>query len=267
MSGVSTDSPFRPGHSVELVPGGRADAWLLRIDGMDQSFVDLRDPRRLEFDYVRRLGDALDARGQGAAPLRAVHVGGAGLTLARYLASTRPGSRQVVLEPDTAVTELVRRELPLPRRSGIRVRPVDGRTGVAQLRDSSADVLVLDAYAEARVPGELVTDEFVAEVARVLDTDGWYLLNLTDRAPFGWVRRVVATVRRHLPVVLASAEPATLRGRRPGNVLLVASRAPLPVAALRAAASSGVAPYQVLDRAQVSDSLGGGRPFTDDDGP
>lgn len=248
----------------ELVPGGRPGAWLLRLDGMDQSFVDLADPTRLEFDYVRRLGDVVDAwRPPG--PVRVLHVGGAGLTLARYVAATRPGSRQVVLEPAAEVTELVRRELPLPRRSGIRVRPVDGRRGLAGVRDGWAELLVLDAYAEARVPGELVTGEFAADAARVLAPDGWLLANLTDRAPFGWLRRVVAGVRTVLPQLSISAEPATLRGRRPGNLLLVAGRTGVPVAALRARASSGAAPYRVLGGREVDDTFGGGRPFTDAD--
>ena len=86
-------------------------------------------------------------------PLRAVHLGGAGLTLPRYVAATRPTSWQVVLEPDGPLTELVRRELPLPRRSGIKVREVDGRTGVAALRDDAAQLVVVDAFADARVPG------------------------------------------------------------------------------------------------------------------
>jgi len=83
----------------ELVPGGRPDAWLLRLDGMDQSFVDLADPTRLEFDYVRRMGDVVDAWEPTGGAVRVVHVGGAGLTLPRYVAATRPRSAQVVLEP------------------------------------------------------------------------------------------------------------------------------------------------------------------------
>ena len=93
------------------------------------------DPTRIVFDYVRRLGDVVDAVAPPGSPLRVVHVGGAGLTLPRYVAATRPRSAQVVLEPAAEVTELVRRELPLPRNSGIKVRGVDGRTGVAALRD------------------------------------------------------------------------------------------------------------------------------------
>lgn len=250
---------------AEILPTERAGAFVLRMDGHDQSYVDLDDPARLAFDYVRRIGDVIDAWGIAGAPVRVLHVGGAALTLPRYVAHTRPRSPQIVLEPAAEVTELVRRELPLPRQSGIKVRPVDGRSGLDAVRDGSVDLVVVDAFADARVPGELVTAECATSYARVLADDGLLLLNLTDRAPFGWTRRVVAAVRGALPALMLSAEPATLRGRRPGNLLLVAGRSATPVPALRARAASSVAPYRVLDAAQVSDTVGGGRPFTDAD--
>jgi hypothetical protein len=48
------------------------------------------------------MGLVLDALPCG--PLAVTHVGGAGLTLARYVQHTRPGSPQIVLEPDTATS-------------------------------------------------------------------------------------------------------------------------------------------------------------------
>lgn len=248
---------------AEIVPDGAGH--VLRMDGHDQSYVDLADPGRLAFDYVRRIGDVIDAWGTPGEPVRVLHVGGAALTLPRYVAHTRPRSPQVVLEPAVDVTDLVRRELPLPARSGIKVRPVDGRAGLDAVRDDSVDLVVVDAFADGRVPGSLVTTEVAASYARVLGADGLLLLNLTDRAPFAWTRRVVAAVRTALPELLVSAEPATLHGRRPGNLLLVAGRSATPVAALRDRAASGAAPYRVLDGGQVSDTVGGGRPFTDAD--
>jgi hypothetical protein len=258
---MPTDQP----HEAAVVPTSRPDAWILRFDGADQSHVDLADPTRLEFDYVRRMGDVIDAWEPAGEPVRIVHVGGAAMTLPRYVAATRPRSAQVVLEPATAVTELVRAELPLPPRSGIKVRPVDGRTGVAALRPDSTDLVVLDAFADARVPADLVTTEFFESVAHALADRGWFLLNLTDRAPFAWARRVVAGLRTAYPHLLLSAEPATLRGRRFGNLLVVASRGPVPTDALRERATTSALPYRVLDGRQVSDSFGGGLPFTDSD--
>ena len=128
-----------------------------RFASITSIYIDLDDssdhPVALEKfvpDLVRRIGDLLDACPPG--PLRVLHVGGAGLTLPRYVAARRPGSRQVVLEPDEALTELVRERLPLPWRSGISVRPVTGRDGLAAVRDGWAEAVVVDAFAGAEVP-------------------------------------------------------------------------------------------------------------------
>ena len=235
------------------------------MSGLSQSHVDLDDPTRLAFDYVRRMADVVDAAGPPGAPVRVVHVGGAAMTLPRYVAATRPGSPQVVLEPASEVTELVRRELPLPRRSGIKVRGVDGRQGVAALRDAYAELVLLAAFADGRVPADLVTVGFFEDVARVLGAEGLLVLNLTDRAPFGWTRRVLAGLRQVFGPVVLGVEPATLRARRLGNLVVVASRGPVPTDALAARAASAAAPYRVLGDRQVSDGFGGGTAFIDAD--
>jgi spermidine synthase len=245
--------------SVELLadvdrPGG----WLLTIDRIRQSYVDLDDPTYLDFEYVQALADVLDARPPG--PLAVTHVGGGACTLARYVSATRPGSPQIELEPDVALTATVRARLPLPRGSRIRIRPVDGRAGVAALRAASADVVVLDAFHGGRVPADLTTSEFFAEVARVLRPDGVLLANIADGPPITYTRRLLATVRTALPQNLVIAEPAVLKGRRYGNVVLAASRAPLPVAAIQRA--SARAPFP---RTVTVDFGGDAKPLTDAD--
>ena len=114
-------------------------------------------------------------------------------------------------------------------------------------------------------PGELVTVECLAELARVVGPSGVVAFNLTDRAPFGWTRRAVGAIRSALPELLLTAEPATLRAKRLGNLVVVASGAEVPVAALRTRSTTAASPYRVLDGAQVSDGFGGGTPFTDAD--
>jgi spermidine synthase len=254
------------GRRIEIVPDrDRPSAYTLRIDGTDQSYVDLDDPTRLEFDYMQRIADVIDGHGAPGQPLRCVHIGGAALTIPRYVAATRPRSAQVVLEPDEQVTELVRAELPLPRNSGIKVRPVDGRTGVAALRDDFADVIVLDAFDGARIPAELTTAEFFADLARVAVADGVVLLNLADHAPFPYVRRAVRGVCDAFAQVMLSAEPATLKGRRFGNVLVVASQAALPWETLARRAASSPFPYRVLPYREVAEKFAAKQPFTDAD--
>ncbi|CAN5389625.1 fused MFS/spermidine synthase [soil metagenome] len=245
-----------------VTESGRTGAFTLRVGGTDQSHVDLEDATRLEFDYIQRMADVLEARFSEGEPIRVVHIGGAGMTLARYVAATRPRSAQVVLEPHEALTAFVREHLPLPARSGIKVRPIDGRAGIAAIRDDFSDVVVLDAFDGARIPAELTTGEFLSDVARVLVNGGVLLANVTDHAPFPYVRNVVAGVSEHFGHLAASAEPATLKGRRFGNVLLVASDTSLQDEAIRRQAARSPFPYRVLDDGDVRKQLAGGSPYT-----
>ncbi|WP_432560160.1 spermidine synthase [Granulicoccus sp. GXG6511] len=241
-------------------------AWYVRINGTDHSWIDPEDPTRLEFDYMQRIADVVDAHAPAGERLRVLHIGGAGMTLPRYVAATRPTSAQIVLEPDEELTAEVRRTVPLPRNSGIKVRPIDGRAGVAAIRDDwNADVVIMDAFAGASVPAELTTLEFFTDLRRVLAPVGVVLLNVTDKSPFVYARRVLAGLAEVFPELMLSAEPATLKGRRFGNILLAGSAMALPLAALSRKAAGSVFPYRVLHGPHLARFGSGGVPFTDRD--
>lgn len=229
-------------------------------DGHPQSHVDLRDPELLVFEYVAQLAIGIDLLPPGPAGI--THIGGAGLTLARYVQHTRPGSPQIVLEPDTALTEAVRRELPLPRNHRIRIRPQDGATGIAALRDGSADALVLDAYDAGRVPADLLSPHAVQHFARVLRPGGLALLNLADEPNRRHLARELATVTTAFPhaVVLALAD--VMKGRRFGNYVVLASSHPLDIDEIRRRATRLAATTTVRAAAALQ---GTAKPFTADD--
>ncbi|EWT00932.1 spermidine synthase [Intrasporangium oryzae NRRL B-24470] len=232
------------------------------MDGQPQSHVQPDDPTVLVFEYVQHLALAIDTLPPG--PLAVTHVGGAGLTLPRWVEATRPGSPQIILEPDAGLTELVRREIPLPRRHRIRVRPVDGLTGVRALADDSADVVVTDAYAAGRVPAELASAAYVLDVARVLRPNGLALWNLADEPGMRWAARVLATIRLHLPHVALVATHEVLKGRRFGNAVAVASHAPLPLERLRRDVARAPLPTGLREDAQLARLGGGAKPFGDE---
>src|SRR4051812_45138860 len=95
---------------AELNPDAdRPESFTLLLDGAPQSHVDLRDPTHLEFEYVRRMAAAIDLIAPPGQALRTLHLGGGALTLPRYVAATRPGSAQRVVEIDGALVEFVRR--------------------------------------------------------------------------------------------------------------------------------------------------------------
>jgi spermidine synthase len=255
---------LRPGRDgAFLVPDlAYPRAFTLRIGRTDQSYVDLDDPRRLEFDYVQRLADVLDSVIEPAERLRVVHVGGAAMTLPRYIAATQPSSAQIVLEPDVELTAFVRRHLPLPVRSGIKVRDTDGRRGIAELRDGYADLVIIDAFVGARVPAELTTKEFLVDARRILSDHGVIILNLTDRGPLGYTRRVLAGVGQVFPHVLLCAESSTLKGRRFGNVIIAGGATALPCAAIAERAGQSPFPYRVLRGARLNQLLSDSKPFS-----
>jgi len=248
------------GGQIEFVPDddGRGGVTVM-MDGSPQSHVNLTDPGILGFEYIAHFAAVIDTLPGG--PLGITHIGGAGLTLARYVNAVRPGSPQIVLEPHAELTELVRRKLPLPRKHRIRVRPVDGRTGTAQLADASADVVVLDAYAEGRVPAELTTLEFLADALRVLRTDGTMLLNIADEPDMAYLRRVYAglvAVFGHAAVI---GTHEVLKGRRFGNTVAVASPKPLDIVALRREVAKIAYPTGVRDGAQLARRFAGSAPY------
>ena len=258
---------LRPGRDgAFLVPDlAYPRAFTLRIGRTDQSYVDLDDPLRLEFDYVQRLADVLDSVTEPGQRLRVVHIGGAAMTLPRYIAATRPSSAQIVLEPDVELTAFVRRHLPLPVRSGIKVRGTDGCRGIAELRDGYADLVIIDAFVGARVPAELTTNEFLEDARRSLSDHGVIILNLTDRGQLRYARRVLAGVRQVFPHVLLCAESSTLRGRRFGNVIIAGGGTALPYSAIAERAGQSPFPYRVLRGARLNQLLSDSKPFSMED--
>ena len=244
---------------IELVPDGRGGVTVM-MDGSPQSHVDLADPGNLGFEYIAHCAAVIDTLPAG--PLGITHIGGAGLTLARYVNAERPGSPQIVLEPNAELTELVRRELPLPRQHRIRVRPVDGLTGIAQLADASADVVVLDAYADGRVPSELTTVEFLADVSRVLRPHGMMLLNIADEPDKAFLRRVYAGLVTVFGQVALIGTHEVLKGKRFGNAVAVASSSPLDIADLRRQVAKSPFPTGLRDGVQLARQFAGSRAFT-----
>lgn len=228
--------------TVEAEPDG---SFVVRVDGALQSRVDLADPTRLLFEYVRRIGDVLDLVAPRRQPVAVLHIGGAGLTLPRYVAATRPRSRQIVLEPDEDLTEFVRETLPVPKRAGIKVRPQTGRAGIRDVYEASVDVVVVDAFVAEAVPRDLLTTEFVAECARVLRPAGLLALNLIDGHGLSFVRRVAATVVSRLGDGVVLAEGPVLTGKRFGNLVLISSRDSVPAKALKESGVRARPPYEL----------------------
>ncbi|MFF7853669.1 fused MFS/spermidine synthase [Streptomyces sp. NPDC007904] len=252
--------------TAKLMPDVDRDrAWLLTVDGAPQSYVDLDEPTHLEFEYARRLGHVLDVLAEPGRPLDVLHLGGGALTLPRYVAATRPGSRQDVVEADRALLELVAEHLPLPEHAAIALHAADARAWLEAAPDDSADVLVADVFGGSRVPAHLTSVAYVREAARVLRPGGVYLANLPDAAPFAFLRSQLATLATRFGELALIAEPGVLRGRRFGNAVLAAAHHPLDTAALARLTAADAFPARVEHGEALRDFTRGARPVRDED--
>ncbi|MDF4249215.1 spermidine synthase [Streptomyces sp. WMMB303] len=254
------------GGTAKLLPDiDRSRAWLLTLDGAPQSYVDLDEPGHLEFEYARRVGHLLDLAAPPAAPLDVLHLGGGALTLPRYLAATRPGSRQRVAEPDAELSAFVAEYLPLPDGAAVTVEAADGRAVLESSPAAGADVLVSDVYGGSRMPAHLTTLPYAREAARVLRPGGLYVANLADAAPFRFLASQLATFAAVFPQLALVAEPAVLRGRRFGNILLLASHAEQPVGELARRCSADPFPARVEHGTELERFTRGVRAVEDGD--
>jgi spermidine synthase len=201
---------------------------MLVVDGIEQSYVDLKRPRYLYHVYVRHIASVIDTVARRGAPIRVLHLGGGLLTLPRYVAATRPGSVQRVVERDAGLDAYIRKRLPLPPGAGIRTVIGDARDAVEAM-DDRFDLVINDVYDGATMPGNVASVEFAELVTRVLEQAGTYVVNVTDGPPSLHSRLQAATLRAVFPEVWAIGEVGMFRGRKYGNVVFAAGRSMPPV--------------------------------------
>lgn len=221
----------------------------LVVDGTPQSHVNLRDNSDLFFEYVRRIGHVIDLSHPKREAISALHLGGGAFTLPRYIETTRPGSRQQVIELEGALVDLVREVAPLPKRASIRVRRGDAREVLQKLPDGmrrAMDVIVVDIFAGSQTPAHVSSVEFYELVRPLLAPGGVVILNVADGHGLPFVRGQAATLASLFGSVAAVAEPQTLKGRRFGNVVLIASETAADWSWLPRLLASGPHPARLL---------------------
>lgn len=214
--------------TAELTRDG-VGGWLLTVNGAQSSHVDPFDPANLEFEYMRQMAAAIaDAHPDTDTGLRVLHLGAAACALPRYLAHRYPKSRHVAVEIDAELARLAREWFDLPRAPRLRIRVGDAREVTEALTEGTRDIVIRDAFAEAVTPAHLMTAEFTRGVARLLAPGGLYLANCGDRRDLASVRSEVATIAEVFGNVALISDPSMLKGRRSGNVVVVAGDGPLP---------------------------------------
>jgi MFS family permease len=248
-------------------PSGRA----LWLDTLRHSYVDLEDPTHLEFLYTQLFGDVVDAFRPAGEPVDALHIGGGGFTMPRYLRETRPGSDNVVLELDPLLLEVSEQRLGLELGDDITVVTGDARLSVRDADRDAFDLVIMDAFGGIAVPWHLATREFLDDVEATMDDGGVFVANVIDHGPRDFLRAELATVRdvfAHV-AVLGPEDRFAPRDRTAGggNVVIAASQAPLDLDAIleRIRARDGDA--VVVDGSALDEFIGDAPVLTDDEAP
>ena len=244
-------------------PSGRT----LVLDTLRHSYVDLDDPTYLEFSYAQIMGDVIASIAAEGEPLDALHVGGGGFSLPRYIAATRPGSSSVVLELDPTLVQIARDELGLETGPDLRVRVGDARLGLREQPDAAYDLVIGDAFGGQAVPWHLATREFTEGIRRTLRPGGTYAINLIDYPPLGFARAEAATLRAVFDHVAVVAPPQRLDRQEGGNFVLVASDDPIDVEAIQSRNQRRGDDDEVATGVRLNEFIGDAQVLKDDYAP
>jgi hypothetical protein len=218
-------------HRAELVLYYRkSQSYELIVGGIPQSRVSLAYPELLDYPYVRHIARMLDAAAPAGEPLRVVHLGAGALTLPRYLAATRPGSPQIVVEYERALGEAVLEALPLPAGADVTMLWGDARELAAE-GWPEAPFTIVDLWDAARVSAHVSSAEFYALVAQRMSPGGVMAVNLLDGGAFEYARGQAATLAELFENVAVVLDTQPYGHPPVDNVVVFASDSPLAVAA------------------------------------
>ncbi|MDP2286507.1 MAG: fused MFS/spermidine synthase [Pseudohongiella sp.] len=143
---------------------------------MNQTCIDLRDPRRLVFNYTRMSFAGLLLNPE---PKRILVAGLGGGTIPTVMRELFPEARIDVLEVDQAVVTVAKQYFNFVEDERLVNHVVDARVFIkrAGLRGEQYDYIVLDAFSGEYIPEHLLTREFLQEVSQILTPDGVLVAN------------------------------------------------------------------------------------------
>jgi spermidine synthase/MFS family permease len=248
----------------------RPNGYALWLDTLRHSYVDLDDPSHLEFTYTAWFGDVITAMAPDGRPLDALHVGGAAMTMPRYLRHEHPGSTSTVLELDQLLVDLAEDELGFEPGSDIEVVVGDARLSAEQAERDAYDLVIGDAFGGVAVPWHLATREFTATLRGALRDGGVYMINVLDYGERRFLRAEVATIADVFDHVAVLGRPGSFGARSPGiggNYIVVASDAPLPLDDIEAANRARGRDDELHHGQDLERFVGNAQVLTDDHAP
>ncbi|OOP62512.1 spermidine synthase [Arthrobacter sp. SRS-W-1-2016] len=205
-----------------------SNGWLLKINGVMSSHIDVAEPLFLDFEYMRWIAALVESKWppESKPKLRALHLGGGACSLARYFHAAYPDARQVVVELDGKLAEYVRGWFDLPKAPLLRIRVGEAREVTEGLTPGTRDLIIRDVFAGALTPRALTTREFNDHASTVLAPGGLYVVNSGDAPDLKNAREDAATIADTFAHTMIIADPAMLKGRRYGNMIMAGSHEP-----------------------------------------
>ncbi len=242
---------------------------LLVLDDGWHSKVDVDDPTYLEFEYVRAFRIAIDAWRSPPQKVRALHIGGGGFTMPRYLKATRPGSESLVFEVDPKLVKFDEKHLGLELAPDLRTVAGDGRQNLRREPSKSWDVVIGDAFGGQSIPWHLATREVTADIQRVLKPGGLYVLNAIDSPPQKFIKAEIATVKSVFKYIAVLSYPDAFSGDIGANFVVVAADSPLALPGMTTALAADIdqTGMVLLDGEKLDEFIGDAIVLTDDFGP
>ncbi|MDR0366807.1 MAG: spermidine synthase [Bifidobacteriaceae bacterium] len=208
------------------------DSVTLYINALPSSQFSFSSPTDFEFEYMRWMFAACEVTFSKTAAPRALHLGAGGCALARGIAHRWRDSRHLAVDTDAELAKQVRTYLPLPRKPVLRLRVADAAQTLSARPPASHDLIIRDVFAADGTMDELWSGaQAAAWAASALRTGGLFLANRGERPPGTGARAELRALMEQFAYTAVIAEPGLLRGRRKGNLVLVARHEPLDGAA------------------------------------
>jgi spermidine synthase len=142
----------------------------------NQTCMDLQDPKRLVFPYVRMtLGGLL----LNAKPQRVLVIGLGGGSIPVALSELFPTAQIDAVEIDEAVVRVAKQFFNFAETERLKVHVSDARVFIkrALLSKTKYDLIILDAFTGDYIPEHLMTREFLEESRGLLTPDGVLVAN------------------------------------------------------------------------------------------
>lgn len=231
--------------------------YILEIGGAEQSHVDLANPDRIFYEYLRRIGHLADLVAPAGQPMTAAHLGAGALTLVRYVQATRPGSRQIAVDIERELPSFVISQLPLPVGTDCQILIEDAAAAAPYLKGylhapEGIDLLVLDIFSGWSAPEHLTTPGFYTDLRDALAQEGVLAVNVGDDAGLTFFAAQARTLLEIFEHVWCLTESSMLTAHHAGNLILVGSQRPLDADTRARLLEAGPHPASVLDTHELA---------------